>query len=535
MSPRSTSHGLPVRLRRLLIAALIATQVLTTVGILVSSHATSVGVLLEHSRELLSESAQVSVTQTQGFLEPAIRSARLTSEVTATMGTDSSLESFLVELIEANPEFDAVYYASTDGKFISVANDLSVVGAATRTKVTDQQTGSQVWWRSSDGRIVLSDNVDDDWYIPATRSWFKRALVAEEPVWTDLYTSFTSQQLGVTVSIANRDAQGVAQGVVGIDIGLTALSSFLEGLDVSERGSSFIVDSQGRTVAFPGADEAIARDRQFLNLAMIDDPISRAVYEDFQALGLLGGRRFSGFEFEGEAYQAVYVPMRIDDDHTWTLAVYAPENDFVGTLRTNERLIIAMAMVISAILIAAGYWVATKVTVPVQELKARAETDPLTGLFDRRHFMEISGQMSTQAVIQDEPFCVALLDIDKFKAVNDTYGHGVGDEVLTAMADRLSHALRENDLVARFGGEEFALALPKSDLQSAFGVIDRLRLGISEKPIRTSAGPISISFSAGVAQLSLEFSDVDALLLEADRALYRAKELGRNCVVAAGV
>jgi len=535
MSPRSRSHGLPARLRRLLIAALVATQVLTTVGILVSSHATSVGVLLEHSRELLSESAQVSVTQTQGFLEPAIRSAQLTSEMSDTLGSNRALEPFLVELIGVNPEFDAVYYASTSGDFISVATDLSVAGAVTRTKVIDQRAGSQVWWRSSDGDIVLMDDVEDDWYIPATRSWFKRALTANEPVWTDLYTSFASQQLGVTVSIANRDAAGEAQGVVGVDIGLTALSSFLEGLDVSERGSSFIVDGQGRTVAFPGADEAIARDTQFLNLAMVDDPIAGAVYEDFRGLGSLAGSRFSGFEFAGEAYQAVYVPLRIDDDHTWTLAVYAPENDFVGSLRTNERLVVAMAMFISAILIAAGYWVATRVTVPVQELKARAETDPLTGLFDRRHFMEISGQMSTQAALQEEPFCVALLDIDKFKTVNDSYGHGVGDEVLTAMADRLSHALRENDLVARFGGEEFALALPKSDLQSAFGVIDRLRLGIGETPIRTSAGPISISFSAGVAQLSLEFSDVDALLLEADRALYKAKELGRNCVVLAGV
>ena len=532
---RSNSHSLPTRVRRLLIVALIAIQVLTTVGILVSSHATSVSVLLAHSEELLAGAADVSVTQTQGFLEPAARNAHLTAQMAGTVASAADLEPVLIEILEANAEFDAVYFADLVGNFVFVTKDQSIRTSVTRTKFIAPGVGSVVWWRNESGLVVDRQVIEDDPFNAVSRPWFVSAAVAEAPVWTDLYTFFSSQKPGITVSESVRSDDGVLQGVVGVDIGIQALSEFLGTLDVGASGAAFIVDDLGRIVASPNVDDVVDADGNIQDLLSISDPLARAAYGEIQSLGSFSGKQFSGFEHNDESYLAVFAPIVVDENRSWTLAVYASEDDFVGALRTNERLNVAFAMVISAILIAVGLWVANKVTIPVEELKARAETDPLTGLFDRRHFLEISGQLATQAAVKDDAFCVELLDLDRFKAVNDTYGHGVGDEVLLAVSERLSHALRDNDLVARFGGEEFALALPKSDIEAAFGVIDRLRLSISEDPIRTSAGPINVSFSAGVAQLSLEYADVDALLLEADTALYRAKDLGRNCVVAAGV
>lgn len=531
----SNTHSLPTRVRRLLIVALIAIQVLTTVGILVSSHATSVSVLLAHSEELLAGAADVSVSQTEGFLEPAARSAHLTAQIASTVTSATDLEPFLMEVLEANEEFDAVYFADLSGNFIFVANDQSIRNSATRTKVISPTAGSVVWWRNDAGLIIDRQLISDDSFNAVTRPWFVKAAVSTGPVWTDVYTFFSSQKPGITVSESVRSDEGVLRGVVGVDIGIVALSEFLGTLDVGTSGSAFIVDDQSRIVALPDAADVVDMDGEIRDLTSVRDPLTQAAYGEVQALGEIRSKSFSAFEHSGDQYLAVFAPIAIDEERTWTLAVYAPEDDFVGSLQNNERLNVALAMIISAVLIAAGLWVAKRVTLPVEELKARAETDPLTGLFDRRHFMEIAGQLATQAAVKDEPFCVALLDIDRFKVVNDTYGHGVGDEVLMAVSERLSHALRENDLVARFGGEEFALALPKSNLEAAFGVIDRLRLGIGESPIRTSAGPIKVTFSAGVAELSLELADVDALLLEADTALYRAKDLGRNCVVAAGI
>ncbi|MEU8240174.1 diguanylate cyclase [Actinoplanes missouriensis] len=165
----------------------------------------------------------------------------------------------------------------------------------------------------------------------------------------------------------------------------------------------------------------------------------------------------------------------------------------------------------------------------VQEL---ATTDELTGQHNRRHFYAIAGALVNTAVRHERQLAAAMLDIDKFKNINDTYGHGVGDEVIRTVAARVREKLRSSDVLGRYGGEEFAMVLPDHDGQ-AEALAERVREAVSAAPVPTQAGPVRVTISVGLARLEPGDASLDELLARADHALYRAKEAGRNRVVTA--
>ncbi len=165
-----------------------------------------------------------------------------------------------------------------------------------------------------------------------------------------------------------------------------------------------------------------------------------------------------------------------------------------------------------------------------EEVQRLAITDGLTGLYNRRHFLELAGREFERSRRYDRPLSAILLDIDHFKRVNDTHGHAVGDEVLQALAARFRENVRDIDLLTRYGGEEFAVLLPESDLAAARQAAERLRQSVAETPIETAAGPLSVTISLGVALVAPDCQDPATLLRLADEALYKAKNAGRNRV-----
>lgn len=167
-----------------------------------------------------------------------------------------------------------------------------------------------------------------------------------------------------------------------------------------------------------------------------------------------------------------------------------------------------------------------------QSLRQIAQTDALTGLLNRRGFFEAVERLMTQVSLQSEDMSVLVLDIDRFKSINDTYGHPAGDAVIRAVARLCRQQGREGDLVARFGGEEFVLLLPGCPGPAAVGFAERLRQRIADARIDTEAGTISLTASIGVAAVIGDEDGINAIIDRADRALYRAKTNGRNRVEA---
>ena len=165
------------------------------------------------------------------------------------------------------------------------------------------------------------------------------------------------------------------------------------------------------------------------------------------------------------------------------------------------------------------------------ELKRQAHLDYLTGLDNRRSFME-KGQMELSRTQRyDTALSVLMVDIDSFKNINDTYGHQVGDSVLKTLAMTFQAVVRNVDIVGRLGGEEFGIVLPETNIKEAVEVAERLREVISETEVALPAGlPINFTVSVGVVALTDRNTNIDMLLNEADKALYRAKQSGRNKV-----
>ena len=160
-------------------------------------------------------------------------------------------------------------------------------------------------------------------------------------------------------------------------------------------------------------------------------------------------------------------------------------------------------------------------------------TDELTGLFSRRHFFTVAEQEFRRSARHQHEFAMIMLDIDRFKDINDRYGHPVGDTVLKTLAMDLGKSLRQIDIISRYGGEEFVVLLPETDCATAEGIAERLRELVESRVYETDQGTFSITISLGVASYSKEIQDVDALLTLVDKALYEAKARGRNKVVSA--
>jgi diguanylate cyclase (GGDEF)-like protein len=163
-----------------------------------------------------------------------------------------------------------------------------------------------------------------------------------------------------------------------------------------------------------------------------------------------------------------------------------------------------------------------------EEAHRQAITDSLTGLYNRRGLFEL-GQREVKRVHRTGRVLSAImLDIDHFKQVNDKFSHAVGDEVLKELANRFKVHLRESDLLGRYGGEEFAVLLPETDVVEAYRIAERLQVAISDTPVETRRGPVAISISLGITGAQNGATDLAVLLDRADSAMYQAKLFGRN-------
>jgi two-component system cell cycle response regulator len=162
-----------------------------------------------------------------------------------------------------------------------------------------------------------------------------------------------------------------------------------------------------------------------------------------------------------------------------------------------------------------------------------AITDALTGLFNRRYMESHLSTLVEQAASRGKPLTVMVIDIDYFKAINDGHGHDAGDDVLRDFALRIKRSIRGIDLACRYGGEEFVLVMPETDMAVAAMVAERLRRRIAAEPFAIEQGSrvIPVTISIGIAALRDKDDTAASVLKRADQALYRAKRDGRNRVV----
>ena len=211
---------------------------------------------------------------------------------------------------------------------------------------------------------------------------------------------------------------------------------------------------------------------------------------------------------------------------------------FSGYETTMADRLIDLGGAIIAVSIAIWYsdFLKSRSLTDLEETKAQlnfyATVDPLTNTFNRRHFLELSERKIKRTHTSNGHASFLLFDLDHFKAINDTHGHFIGDQILQGIAQICMNNLRTDDVLGRFGGEEFVILLPETKLEDARNIAERLRRLIEATSIETEIGPLHTTISIGVALMDKSNSaTVDQLLSRADRAMYLAKQAGRNRVI----
>jgi diguanylate cyclase (GGDEF)-like protein len=439
-------------------------------------------------------------------------------------------------LLEHYPEFSGLSFAKADGSYLYVSRDDKSAQSGFSVKYIDASQAikqTRLWRRYSVSVARHDERIDEaDDFDPRKRSWYVNAALQKQLVWTDPYVFFTLKRFGVTSSMPLLSPQGNVVGVVGIDLELAELSEFLSQLQISQSGSSFIVTDKGVLVGSSGmADEframADTSEAYAINLLSSDLPIPKAAFET-----VFSEQGRSSFSVNGKNYLVDSMRVEVSAGKHWNIVTYADQNDFLSAIKENEQKKLWLAIVAVVLSIVLGGLLTNTVWRPVIALEGQANTDQLTGLYNRRYLQARAEKLVTRAVKYQRPLSVAFLDLDRFKMVNDTYGHDVGDEVLTIFVQRIKDQLRSSDLFARFGGEEFVVILPNADETEAADAIESIRQAVHQ-PYLVGRLAIDIDFSAGVASLSSKISSYNAILKLADQALYTAKNNGRGQVVIA--
>lgn len=167
----------------------------------------------------------------------------------------------------------------------------------------------------------------------------------------------------------------------------------------------------------------------------------------------------------------------------------------------------------------------------ISSMKDMAIYDTLTHLYNRRHLDQVLEVELGNSILKKQPLSIIMVDIDHFKAVNDRYGHDEGDRALIHVASLLKESLREHDIVARFGGEEFIVMLPKTIMKNAVVIAERIRRSIEATPLSGTDGKVNLTVSLGIAAIPAIWTESKEELIKcADKALYEAKDKGRNRV-----
>jgi diguanylate cyclase (GGDEF)-like protein len=161
-------------------------------------------------------------------------------------------------------------------------------------------------------------------------------------------------------------------------------------------------------------------------------------------------------------------------------------------------------------------------------LKDLAMTDELTGLANRRSFTEVAERELRRAKRLGRPMAVAAIDVDHLKTINDTYGHAGGDQALVRLSETVTREIREIDVFARMGGDEFALLLTDASREQAYETVARIRGDLEDQPLTVDGEQVRVAISAGIASRDETVETLDQLLARADDALYEAKDAGRS-------
>lgn len=391
-------------------------QFVAILVIMSSSYLTSERVLLDHARSLLSDVGINTIAHSKGFLAPAQGAAELAARIAENRIVASEnqvlLEQLLFQQIQTATNISGLFYGDERGNFVFV--NRSEEPAPYRSKIityNGEARETELIWRDRDYTVVQRQMDPADKFDPRKRPWYELASQERTTVWTDPYIFFSSQNPGITIAAPVIADSGELQGVVGVDIEISALSEFLSELKIGENGTAMIVNQNGDVIAHPQQSLLKTADTdgtfRFSGIDEIDDPIAR------EALGVLSGmdtvfveeEQYSEFSYNGAGFVATIMPT-MSTALPWTITVYAPMSDFVGAIVSNRTRTTWIAIIVSIFTGVIGLILANYINRPVRAFAVRAalvsqgEIDPAEPMPRTYKELERANTTLTQEIMQ---------------------------------------------------------------------------------------------------------------------------------------
>ncbi|WP_343654258.1 diguanylate cyclase [Herbaspirillum sp.] len=472
----------------------------------------------------------------------------------------------------ANSLFDDpsyVYFGGVDGSFLGIKQEQINVFMYS---VREPGEKNYVYYLRGPGTEMKLTAVQD--YEPRKRPWYVQAVQQGRETWSPVYADYRQPNVvGINLSKPIFDTDGTLLGVANSSIGLQQLSTLLRQLPLSPHGAAFVTELKGDMVA-TSLDESIYQsndqgsDLLRLNAAHSKAPLVQQAFEEVRRylsihnpapgrLVLLGSRS------EGSKIEVAFRLHHDQAGRDWLAISAAPRSDFLGSVTSGVYQTLLLGLMAVCLTFVIGFlllrWVLRdirKLTLAAKsigngspfpalnidrndeigqlalsfvEMERNLRTDRLTNVLNRDSLIaQIDFRRRNSSEANPLHFALLFIDLDRFKAVNDEYGHDEGDKVLIAIAERLQHGLRHDDSVARFGGDEFVVYLHGvTDIEVARSIADKIRHAVN-KPIEGRDGQqYTVDASVGVSLYPVDGLDVETLLRVADSRMFDQKRLHR--------
>ncbi len=435
---------------------------------------------------------------------------------------DKQLQLYFVRQLERNASFSGAFFGRPNGSFIFVKRE----DKGYKTKIIQTQPTRQVYFETQnlDGEQLNSYLDNQDGYTPIERPWYQKAIESTATIWTEPYTFFTSQKSGVTAAIAVRDKNQRLLGVIGVDVELETLSSYLEQFTLSEYQSfPLLISPNGQIIAKPQNSENA---RSLLPFFEIDYIEKFLVPQSSQQI-MLG--EITEIPIADTSYLSLFKRVTTLSSQSWLLGIYAPKAVYSKNIERYYENNITSMVLLWLLFSLLALLLSFLLSKPLKRLQRRATTDSLTGLLNRRAFINKVDRLKLKAEQKKKQSALFIIDLDNFKPINDTYSHVVGDEVLVNVAKRLKHSVRKGDVVARIGGDEFAIFLSSDNQLDLYKLGHKIRKTVLKTPIVSSKAIHSVGLTLGAIYLK-ESVNPEVSLAYADKALVEGKITGKGDV-----
>jgi len=364
----------------------------TQVVITTSTYLSSQRVLLGHARDIMQNIADLTMEQSQNHLALAQGAAHLTKRLISSqvVGSDLQhhqvLERYFLDQLAISPHFAGIYVGLPNGDFIYVNRSDKRTPKGFRTKIishVDNIRKTRLVWRDAAYDLVGEESDPHDTYDPRQRPWYIKSLHEKAIVWTDPYIFFTSQKPGITIAGPIFEESDRLKAIVGVDIEIDQLSTFIGKLRIGKHGRAFMLNSNADVVAFPDLDKIRFSDNnqdgkvRLVKIDELTDGLSVAAFHaidwpiDGDGRLKLESARFARFEYNGQAYHAMFTPF-VNRQWPWIIGVYVPESDYLGSIQANRRFNLLLTLGLSVLATIVGLLLARAIIRPLAELEKEA-------------------------------------------------------------------------------------------------------------------------------------------------------------------